>query len=268
MTLVPQSGVTPEESDNAEENAPVQTMSDESIMQCNKLDHTSDVYFGESITSFRQMMKRYNFYQSLLCNTTGRSIWLVSRNDFPLYRGQLTYGINTNGVLVYNNTINTMINYVSSAFLTRRGGLRWKYMYNCKDGLDKAYSTVERGPIGTLILATNTTTPVVDTNPSLFASNELTGSRYGQTGAYVSYLQQQPSIEVELPNYNNFRFSIPKQIKAPSGNFSNYRNTHTITTHVDSTTKPWFDQYVATAEDFTLSGFQGCPPIGMYPAPA
>lgn len=80
------------------------------------------LYMGEIVTSFRSLLKRDNFYAVVVLNSTG-IIDYFTHSMYPLYP-QANNGFPIPASL--NKCEMTMINYVKSAFIGYKGGVRWK----------------------------------------------------------------------------------------------------------------------------------------------
>jgi hypothetical protein len=248
------------------DNAPVMTSADDKILECAVIDHTNDVYFGESITSFRALLKRYYYLRSYLSTTVGRTNWLMNLFDYPFQRAYIANGLDV--VLPATskaNIVNTsLITYLAPAYLAMRGGFRYKYMYNADKITDTSYAWAEReAPTDPPITPSQGVyVPYDTTNISKFAAAQASVYITSAQGVDVTYLRAQPVLEIELPNYNNNRFTIPKNITATTvGSFHPHLNNHSIYTKTDTTAVAYYDAFVSTAEDFNLFLFQGAPPI-------
>jgi len=255
--------------DQETENAPNQTQNDESVMECLKVDHTADVYFGEHISSFRQMLKRYSFHSSVLCPATGAGTfkWYIQNWDFPRYRGKwpVPAAIDTpvTGTTNINNAYNTIINYLTPAFVGQRGGIRKKFVYTTDNNSTIAYMAVSRDTADWTAYNSATLTDVF-TTPSTFSRNRLAGKPCLYNGGEITYQHAQPVLEVEFPYYSSYRFNAAREmgILAP-GTLppSISQNGHFVLIDATKTANAFVDIYVAAAEDFQLFLFYGAPPM-------
>jgi hypothetical protein len=244
------------------DNAPVKTDADDEIMTCLKVDHTYDVHYGEAVTSFRQLLKRYNYHSSVLCPGTGKAVWTILDRDFPRYRGKWADAIDApvTGTTNINNAANTLVNYMTPAYVAYRGGLRWKYLYHTDNMNDVGYQTTDRagyGPIGYV----NQVNSLITTSASAFSRS--TAGLYDslQTGGEITYTRAQPVLEVEYPYYQPYRFSCAKSIGTYiTGSPTQNDLGHAMKTDVNNTALAYYDRYVAGAEDFSLFLFNGMPP--------
>lgn len=250
--------------------APVSSGPDMTMLQSlSTSDQSSLVYFGEEIKSFRQLLKRYNFhanYYFATGTTNSYHQYSILQSRFPAYRG-VTPGSNMANVTFPNTTTSeynpvtmTMMNYVTPAFLTRRGGIRWKCVSLSRSDIPHTLLVGER--------RANVNTPIFQQSSTLIAETldgfmgdltQITPSL--MPGGEVSTLSQIPVVEVEAPMQSNARFLNAKiadftgllafddqlQFTSIGTDIANYPNA--------------LRTYVAAAEDFSLSGFMGVPII-------
>ncbi len=245
-------------------NAPAINSPDETVMDClPKEDGTYLVYFGERVTSFRQLLKRYNFHSSYYPPSTTAGVWKLSLTDFPYYRGLFVNGFHTSGVNKSYIVNNTLLNYLAPAYVGMRGGLRSKYISTNTSGHYNSTMTVSRtqdnpGPAN----YSNFMSPITTTSVSAFASQRLTQIPLGIEGMEVTTNTQQPVVEVEFPFYRSVRFD---HTRSPGMTVVDCAGTsyHNVNTTVAASTFMWIDRFVAVGEDFQLFLFQGAPPMGI-----
>jgi hypothetical protein len=237
-------------------------------------DSSSLVYFGEEIVSFRQLLKRYNFYTISWFDTAGLItgqfyVNKLFQSRFPAYAGAAGYGgmVNAsypNGATgEYNPVRMTLMNYLTPAFLTRRGGIRWKFLDQSREDFVGCMMSVER--------RANATAPMyrqlrVQTGASL---DQFVGALLPQYpsllgGGEVTSGRVIPSVEVEIPQQGTYRFLHAKANDFTSG----VRDTQMVMTALHSfftfsggPLHASYASYVAAGEDFSLSGFMGVPVI-------
>lgn len=241
-----------------------------------KTDETNLVHFGESIHSFRQMLKRYcrHSYVAgsvLSSNTLARlEVW---RKAFPHQIGftdsspsSVVYSL-TAGRYIYGHM--TLLNYVSSAYGGWRGGIRWMADFSRMNNFagDLANVTVTRADLG--VPALEGWTQLI--SPSYLSEGQaaLVNDRNAISRTYDGQLYQSsqvnPTVMWECPYYNNLRFSPAKR-----------RDNITVATAYDSgwyleATLPasirggleYIPLFCAAAEDFNCFFYLG-PPIFYY----
>jgi hypothetical protein len=245
------------------DNAPVKEEQDDEIMSCLKVDNTYDVFYGESITSFRQLLKRYNYHSSVLAPTTaaGFYTWTIADRDFPRYRGKFSDAINipVTGAVSINNAKLTMLNYLTPAYVGYRGGIRWKYLLSADSvtgtTFQRVYRNNDRGGSYTSTVVVKNVSTV-----ALFSQTQATALSSLQAGGEVTYTRNQPALEFETPYYEPYRFSMAKGLTL-AGYGPTYADlVHIISTDLRVTTTGYYDRYCAAGEDFTLFLFNGMPP--------
>lgn len=241
-------------------NTPDPVAASEVLDTClSQTDASNLVYFGEKIASFRQLLKRY-YYLSPVYNinaTVGdRTSFTVS--DFPFYFGFYPTGAVLSGANRFNFTRTTMINYLTPAYIAARGGIRRKYSLVCSTAPTPSLMTVTRAVDNSNIVPSYVNLAEDFTSSLTFQSAHANAS-FSSGGAITSVVQQ-PTIEVELPYYKNVRFDMTRW---PSGNStvaSQAALCHTLQ-YPNVSSKTYVETFISAAEDFTLLGFQGCPPF-------
>lgn len=233
-------------------------------------DHTLDVYFGDPITSFRQVLKRYNYYTTyaLSFNPT---LYEITIPNFPEYRGYAPDGfMNTTGPIPYNFNKNTLLNYVSSAYGARRGSIRWKALLHgtAQRTLPCTVTRLSNTPFDNHVrdfsainvgIATGSagirTQMFVDNQPSMIE------------GSHVVLYGSAPVLEYELPFFDTARFHPCKRVTALSA--TDLNALHRLTMHAYSVQaeSPAVQNYVSIGEDFTLGFYLGPPVFYRYSNP-
>jgi hypothetical protein len=244
------------------ENDPLDAAPIEQANSCLDDDSTNLVYFGESVPSFRALLKRYNYHSSALAiGSAIGNIWRVVQPDFPDPRGYYTWGANSDGTDKVNYNPTTLLNYLAPAYLCRRGGLRSKYMFTGDITSTTPCIVVRETDVGDDRHA-NSEIGINITDKNLYALGRQSSWPMSWPGAEVTDLNIQSTIEVELPHYNNLRFQVAKNVDMPANNRAFNVNWHSIYTTITSGSTHSVDRYVSVAEDFNLVLFQGCPVLG------
>jgi hypothetical protein len=246
--------------DSPEENAPIVTMAKECVGTDIKDDHTLDVFFGESITSFRQLLKRYMFFGTYLLPTTANTMSVIKDRDFPAYRGYSADPRNTITGPVSANIVNTtLLNYLAPAYVGYRGSMRSKYLI--------VNASTSRGSFASLSRDTATTYSSTDiaipsTFNSVFASSAVANIENCFKGADVTELTIQPAIEVEFPFYSDRRYFNTRGFNAASnGDYSRLMHSLRVYNQTAPALGSHVQRYVSVGEDFNLFMFQGQPPF-------
>ena len=291
----PQSGMENEtiipEAENTEE--PSKPMQEKSTtvgpsMQDGSL--INKVFTGESIMSFRQMLKRYALWRREApwpdngVNTPSNIEWYGSRNMFPFLRGNVTGAVDTTGVAApYNYCNSLLLHWVTLAHSGWRGSLRYKMIFknalmDVNEIIEPAASSsnarqqslyIERSSKGdTLAGYTNT----VQTDPGFTSGKEAsyqavsnlvlqandTKAIVGPRGTLYQDSQINPVAEFEVPYYSDIRFSPGKQVDYSTSN-SVYQDGFNWFAQSYADKRSTCDFHVAAGEDFQVYFFTGLP---------
>ena len=260
-----QSGV--ETDSSVEVNAPQQIESDSlgpTIQDTGLINH---VYTGESIASFRTILKRYNLHSCIGPTDGVPTNMLATRPMFPLYRGGFSNGVDTTNAGNPYNYVNTvMLHWISLAHSGRRGGIRYKLVPG-GDVVNPIRIEVQRNSLTTV---NNSDIykdeiwdrPVYTTAKASHRRSvvEAAGMDARQPsaaalGAAIALSKINGVLEFEIPYYSRYRFTpgklitngifeSPFDMRFEFGGF----NTSTV-----------YDVYVAAAEDFQVYFFTGLP---------
>jgi hypothetical protein len=264
---VPQSGVEAVQADEdttEQPSAPVQDTILETLgNELDDSDMSTLVYHGESITSFRSVLKRYAY--------TG----IISMGSVATYRRVEQYlkhmppcpGTTANAVWG-NQTVNfckmTPLAYVSSAFKAQRGGVRWKANLLRASGsltTGTAVTFARLVPNTDLVsVANGLVAEVIVFNGTGATSPEFYGTTWSPTwsGYYQTPTENAPNCEIEIPYQTQRRFWEPKD----------------MTSAVQESDRPWAVgaigssgtggngamMFCAGGEDFSLHYYTG-PPV-------
>jgi hypothetical protein len=237
LRLAAQSGV--ENPDDVGDNIAITETTPSNILT----DHKLVKYIGEDITSFRTLLKRYNFYLRV---NLFKFIASSALQMYPLPYDEIT-GAGW-----------TMLSYVMLAFSGIRGSTRWKIaVYSNSDNM----VTAGRWKNPKNVYSTSGLDYVDSATSIDSARNSFVAF---QEGANLQPVGLNRVITVELPFYSHFSMVPGKQYNTSSAN-EDYIEENLIVIHqrlstaVDSTF--WWDCYVSAGEDFTCMFFTGWPPF-------
>lgn len=176
----------------------------------------SAVFFGEPIKSFRNMLKRYNYHSTLFVDNVNAAVQVMAQDtyvvsDFPNYAGFQTSGqylVNPGPPNVeYNPSAMTLLNYLTPAYVSMRGGLRSKYVISQASGFGTPAGVkraiVSRDPdAGPASLTSKVYTGNTGDYPNDIITQNL--SAYGPyfKGAHTTAVNQQSVLPIELPFYS------------------------------------------------------------------
>lgn len=249
--------------DDCPDYAPVlDTIAEDSVYE-----ETNKVFFGESIRSFRNCLKRYQ-YHSALAQSTSQSTTdyysVFTSQNFPLYPGLATNGIHLSGTTPCNIVHNTLLHYLTPAYTGLRGSIRYKIRPMNTAALSVGNWTVYRSD-DEYVQWTETLAdfqvPATYTQ-SQFAAQNLRAYHSLWNGSVVTAAAGAvPALEYELVHYDNQRFMGAKNILLSANDISPGKYCNTVVTQVRGTSA--FDilsRMVSVGEDFTLFFYTG-PPI-------
>lgn len=248
----------------------------------NKTDDANAIYFGDPVTSVRQLLKRYAFrktFPTLLdTSTLGRTNYLEVMN-FPPNRGfapdGADFAASPADPTPYTYSHMIPLSWYAPLFLCMRGGLRVKYMVSAP-GQDARYLN------GML-----TVTRVSENGGSYTGVSHLSKDTLDRAGSYstnawlgldlappdsfngtcLTPIQLNPIIEAELPHHSNIRYVCPRYFeRANSGGEQNQRHLVTWPTAVQGSATN-LTQWWSIAEDFNLCFFQSCPIVYLQVDP-
>ena len=215
------------------------------------------VYIGEKVTSLRTLLRRYNGYMRYLYqySDTNENSLQVSHQMFPLRKGagQGTPYTGLNGVST------TLLSLLSTAFCAWRGQVRWKIVY-----LGPPSTIYGCRITGTLSSAAyrvtnqNITTGTQDMQD--FEEIEAFGC-YG--GSTITTDHMNPSIELELPFYSNYKFCAGKVSDLLDSPSAAVRQHFTISAReltTESVASKQLSFFVAGGEDMSFMYFSGFQP--------
>lgn len=261
-----------------EESAPLQNIADSLGPTKHKHDMLNLVYTGEKIQSFRQLLKRYNLHATInYLAGAGTNVALSGALPmFPYLRGNVDGAVHERvGPEPYTYCNTVLLHWITYAFAGWRGGIRWKIT---RAGIpvngDVMSGEAEMGDVGVLAyecfqtgMASNGSMSraaertVVDYNIS--GNPRLTYSMSGVKGKlYVTSLVN-PTMEFEIPYYNQRRFSPAKienrtSIAIHEPNF-NYR------IHDRGGPSVTYQSHCAAGEDFQCYFWTGLPVMYYEP---
>lgn len=240
-------------------------------------DHTSCVYYGDPITSFRQCLKRYNYHSAVCPASAIISPTLINlrNSNFPYYRGYAPGAVHETIIPTpgtpYNYSKMTLLNYITPAFTCRRGGLRWKYFRTGGNTLETSLMMVSRDASSAAGYSQQETAMITQGSGNQFDRVRQNQVLIPNTwdGAVVTSTRQNPVIEAEIPFYSNIRFLPAKQadMTSVSGGFRQYHWMSTIW-EADTADAAGIHCFVSVGEDFNLGLFTGAPVAWRVPQEA
>lgn len=228
--------------------------------------HQMEVFFGEHISSLRQLLRRYALVKIWVNGSPGGDILKFQKytiSSLPYNYGYDPAGIEVQSTLPVNFTPQNPLTWFMPCYAGWRGSLRKKLIF---DG------NISDAPIVTRVgykPFENSQITLLGANADLMQrtmSNVV--SLETSSGAATTHRGQNSVIEVEVPYYNGTRFSPARQ---PGADFNNGAESISIEYTMFNNaareiggTKSFIHDWSATGEDFTLFFFTGCPIIYKY----
>jgi hypothetical protein len=271
----PQQGeeIVPDSQNTEEPSAPQQASSTDlgPGQQDNALINM--VYTGESIMSFRTVLKRYNLHRSQLISSDIYQVyWLATRNMFPFYRGNIVGAVDDDKDGNSYNFCNTiLLHWVTMAYQGWRGSIRTKLLLKNRKSSGGGSGVsgslyVERTPARTVdsyysdtirdakVLTTNGQAGRASMyNDSFFDNANTTGVR----GMLFCDESINSNAEWENPYYSHLRFTPGKTLNLTTsyldseGYMLKYQGSTEATRSVDF--------HHAIGEDFQVYMWTGLP---------
>eukprot|EP01003_Olkasia_polycarbonata_P006535 NODE_6_length_3630_cov_83.016755_g5_i0.p1 GENE.NODE_6_length_3630_cov_83.016755_g5_i0~~NODE_6_length_3630_cov_83.016755_g5_i0.p1 ORF type:complete len:845 (-),score=10.28 NODE_6_length_3630_cov_83.016755_g5_i0:292-2826(-) len=258
------------------------------VQDATQINNKQSVFFGESITSFRPLLKRYQ-YAGTRCHT--KTAETNIHNFFRIwgYAFPPTYGLTPPDMAysqmatldAFNFNPTSLLCYLNEGFLGYRGAIRWKFL---PSGISSSFGRVKakRRNLPPILGSQN----MVDWGDVYaYASTTITPLYLGAylttnggsiwPGAYAAPMADgQPAVEIEIPWYSPERFSSCEG--AGQGPRSYLQPDHGLALgwQVEFDVKPdnggantIYDElecYVATGEDFQFNFYLGPVRKGYY----
>lgn len=276
----PQSGgaeEVPESFGTEEPDAPQQEASDTLGVGLSNHDKLGLVYTGESILSFRTLLKRYNLHTAVVDTTPAQAARTRMRHPgFPYLRGNVLGAVHTTGAFDKYNYCNTvLLHWVTLAFSGWRGSIRWKLIPRGNGGSvqTKIALYAQRAPIGEKgYYHTEVSATAYDQNSGAHScitqkgvGNQLTNYAVaGTRGCCYTNDKVNNVLEYEVPFYSYYRF-VP-------GKTENYTTTlqsegaDLMIFSNQSETDP-MEFWCAAGEDFQTYFWTGLPRVYYEAAP-
>ena len=237
-------------------------------------DKLNLVYTGESVKSFRALLKRYYLHSSIGPDSTFHSLGSLTMNAFPFLRGNVDGAINiTSTIAPYSYCNTVLLHWITYAFSGWRGSTRWKMLP--KAGYSHFTSYVERSHhvVGAAQYGLNWQAALASSTPSetgsqvVIADTSRLGDSKTPSGAKGSAFCQSdvnPMMEVEFPFYSNARFQ-PGRVEDLTGFSSslkplfNEEMEYRVWCNAAEGDESRIDFHCAAGEDFTTYLYKGLP---------
>lgn len=238
--------------------------------------NANTVYFGERITSFRQMIKRNMFWTAYPMkhpdNTVPVYVMQLRQYGFPYYRGPMPNAINNGGTYNYCNM--TLLHWITLCHSGWRGSVRYRLIPMSHDVLisDKYTANVELASLNgaaTYATAGINSTLTRDTAAALFSWTTSGGAAAANVGQQLAgpggagmELASGPNrcLDFEIPYYSNYRFTPGKIIDWTGARSDGRKHTgYYMTVRSVEEGRGAIAQLVSAGEDFQCYFWTGMP---------
>jgi len=266
--------LVPEAQNTSEPSAPQQESSDTlgPELQDNALINT--VFTGESILSFRTMLKRYSLWRRewLAASGTGATPAIstidINAAAYPFLRGNVAGAIEFSVLGNYNYCNTLLLHWVTYAFQGFRGSIRYKMLMNnvAKNAVAGVTDSlvIQRKPyLDTLYSRNDALATVFAANVAASASALLdysavvTRVNTGTRGLTYANGEVNPVSEVEIPYYSPDRF-VPGKVQDWTATPQPTEGYH-LKFVGTANNRSQLDMFVATGEDFQVYMWTGLP---------
>lgn len=231
-------------------------------------DQTMNVFFGENVTSIRELVKRYvltRYWYNSFAFGNGTNVTRLRNKTFPYQRGYDPEGLDTEQFGAYNNSNMNPISYFQACYAGYRGSIRHKYLYHTAGNM--LMPVVEREDYSPDTAGIWSTQAITSANSD---SGEITKAFTNTSwqGAAGTGTTINNGIEVEFPFYNKGRIGYSRLIRAqdldcPSTS-SWFATGLDFAFRQGTEEKIAFQQWTAAGEDFSLYFFTGVPIMYQY----
>jgi hypothetical protein len=283
--LEPQSGTLKEgEGPNTDEtDAPMQEESDRVGIAPDPLTNIASVFMGETIKSFRPLLKRYVLHEAFGPEAASARTMFGTRCIYPYCRGNVLDAVHEAvGPVPYNFCNTTLFHWISTAHSGHRGSMRYKIIpRGNRSSSDTMVGMIERADFpasGDNYLQNNAAQFVYTNNNEAAAAAVLGAGTTGETrvkslvgynGLHRITSDINPACEFEVPFYSNYRF-VPGKHQNYTGatNFLGIRMAGWKYQYfLDGDSDSLLEVHVACGEDWTPYFYTGLPPMYFENAP-
>lgn len=226
-------------------------------------DHNSLIFFGESISSIRSLIKRYSLVFTGDYNNDARN------NNFEMVTRYVPH-LPAN-VVTGKSRRNSFLTYMSPCYLLGRGSTRYKFAYYDKganaNGIANSYQWFERQGLRTPIASIGY--PVQDSTTMSSAALDIS-IPHGYQGAAYTDNTHQSTLEVQLPFYSNTRYFLTSHFTNVSSDAGETLRTNPAMTQILAGRHVYtgvdahanvMQQWFAAGDDFSLHFFLGVPGV-------
>lgn len=260
----PQSGTVSMQQDDTAMEAQQKTSASTLVNPPSDNAHSLMVYQGECITSFRQVLKRYNYHRFYCASGAGEALVGYRASALPTLGGYDPNGMDlTDASVPYSYANMTLLNYITMAFVGYRGSIRYKVLKDSPNFDLHSLFSVNRVSDITNTSSSIVQMPTAGDLSSASARIFRSANTRAFDGVHVTSASQNDVLEFEIPYYSDKRFLGAKRkdqatTTTLSDNFMYYEIKYLA--NLNSTKVTGCHSYVAIGEDFQLGMYLG-PPV-------
>lgn len=280
LTKRPQSGMEVADSENTDEkDAPSQLVSTSLGAMYNNFSNLNYVFAGETIKSFRPLLKRYALHTTYGLYGTTPNTHYYRIPMYPYLRGRVPDAIHTptSGGGNYNYCNTLLLHWVTLAFQGWRGSIRRKFLLkgNRSDtwpvtayanrtsypGYEEAVNTTALGATS----KEHAFTSVLTSTAAVYQAQPPSGHH----GSAYRNGRVNENLEIESPFYTRYRFNPGKVQNWTGVTVLDRINVESVEFKIDAfgANNTQFHCHVAAGEDFQVYFFTGLPPMFYEPIP-
>lgn len=224
-------------------------------------DETMNVFFGESITSLRELIKRYQFSRAAakpLPAENTITTWSFISKARPYIAGWDPYGLDTSSAGGPKFTIgaNGPLNIWSLCYAGWRGSLRHKYVYS---GDIEGSLRIRRMDYVNYQGFFKEDVPYSSSDSDLSQFLSAATINEGWDGMKLNHAQYNKILEVEVPFYSNRRFESSRKVNADSLPGGSVEISETLMVQNELPQRSYVEDYVSAGDDYSLMFFTGVP---------
>jgi hypothetical protein len=270
----PQSGVESAQAFSSESQAtsepshPLQWQTAQLGLGEQDLSHVNKVFIGESIASFRPLLKRANLHESVYMRA-GRAVNVGTRPAYPFLRGYAPGAVHrTDSATDYNFVNTVLLHWVTNAFQGMRGSVRWKLIprgFEANTNNTTMYATrISPHSILAFYSASALTDTFLGTHKTahdavfhLSSETSLGLPTTGIEGSAVTHGSVNSILEIEVPYYSSDRFAPGKKSRYTFFDKDDFLFKYHVTSDYSNASR--LDLWCSTGEDFQVYMWTGLP---------
>lgn len=264
----PQSGEGEDMGDMDTKTGVTSTLSlDPIVGEAPAADQTYNVFFGETITSLRELIKRYQVTRVIVkpqVDANNITISTLQQKAQPYVAGWDTLDgldYDANDTTKCTIGVNGPLSLWNLCYAGWRGGLRHKFVASSVlEGSYRVHRHEHNNAYGFTQVSENA--PGFDGDITKFLSART--AEEGWDGMELNHASYNKVLEVEIPFYTGKRYLPARQIHANSILGDTIELSETYVSGGNAPKRVYIEDYVAAADDYSLMFFTGIPVMYRY----